>query len=216
MSLLFRIIGGLCVATVLTQSVVLGVCAARGTLDGNTAFQIVALLNGIDITGQRLRMALERQEGWESPSFDDILDERARQGLEMDLRLDAQTRMAKELEERRLKLRRNEEQFDERRQEFFDKLDEIRAGVQQDGMQELTRTIQALDSEQAKKQLMKMIDADRIEDVVNIIQATPLDKRTDILAEFTTPDEEDQLAEILRRIGQGEPASSLIDRAAAQ
>jgi hypothetical protein len=60
---------------------------------------------------------------------------------------------------------------------------------------------------------MKIYDADRIDDVVNIIQGIPIDKRKEILAEFTTPDEAEKLHEILLRIGDGLPTTQLIDQA---
>lgn len=213
MGLVFRLIAGACVATVLTQTIVLGACLARGTLNAQSLTQIIALMNGIDITGQRLRLAMNSGDGAEQPDFDEILDARAQKSLDMDLRLDAQKRYSRELEEKLAALHAEQQRFDQRREEFFQKLDEVRSGVQTEGMQELTRTLQALAPDQAKDQLLRMMDDGRIEDVVNIIQATPIDKRTDILAEFVSEPESKQLEEILRRIGEGEPATSLIDRA---
>ncbi|WP_153559082.1 hypothetical protein [Roseimaritima sediminicola] len=214
MAMVFRLAAGLCVATVLTQGLVAGVLASRGTLNAQTLTQIVALMNGIDITGRRLQMVIDQASGTEQPDFSEILEARVHKSLDMDLRLEAQKRYSRELEEKLAELQAEQERFDVRRAEFFEKLDEVRSGVQTEGMQELTRTLQALAPEQAKDQLLRMMDDGRIEDVVNIVQATPLDKRTDILAEFVSEAESKQLEEILRRIGEGEPAKSLIDRAA--
>lgn len=214
MAMVFRLAAGLCVATVLTQGLVAGVLASRGTLNTQTLTQIVALMNGIDITGRRLQMVIDQASGTEQPDFSEILEARVQKSLDMDLRLEAQKRYSRELEEKLAELQAEQERFDVRRAEFFEKLDEVRSGVQTEGMQELTRTLQALAPEQAKDQLLRMMDDGRIEDVVNIVQATPLDKRTDILAEFVSEAESKQLEEILRRIGEGEPAKSLIDRAA--
>ncbi|QDS95456.1 hypothetical protein FF011L_42520 [Roseimaritima multifibrata] len=212
MGLVIRLFAGICIATIVTQGIVLGVCAGRGTLNAGSITQIVALLNGIDITGDRLRMIVEQSESTERPTYDQILMARTREGLDMDLRLDSQKRYSKELEDKFAELKRDQKLFDERREEFFAKLDEVRKGVMDDGMQELTETLQALDTEQAKIQLVRMIEDNRIEDVVSIIQATPIDKRSDILAEFVSQPEEEMLADILRMIGDGEPAKSLIDR----
>ncbi len=211
--MMLRLFAGLCIATIVTEGIVIGACLARGTLNSQSLTQIIALMNGIDITGQRLRMVMDRAGGAERPDYDEILEARAKKSLDMDLRLDSQERYSRELEEMLASLRDERQRFDRRREEFFAKLTEVRSGVQDEGMKELTRTLQALDAEQAKEQLLRMMDDDRIEDVVSIIQATPLDKRTDILAEFVSPDEAEKLEEILRRIGDGEPATSLIDRA---
>jgi hypothetical protein len=58
-----------------------------------------------------------------------------------------------------------------------------------------------------------MFKDESIDQVVNIVQAMPSDKRKDILAEFDTPQEDDILYEIIRRIGEGLPITSLIDKA---
>ena len=55
-----------------------------------------------------------------------------------------------------------------------------------------------------------MYDDKRIDDVVTILQAMSTDARKDILAEFNTPADVEILADILHRIGEGMPVSSLI------
>jgi len=80
-------------------------------------------------------------------------------------------------------------------------------------LQDVQRTLQALDAVQAKEQILIMFDDERIDDVVTIVQAMPSEKRKDILAEFVSKDEADKLADILRRIGEGMPTTSLINQA---
>ncbi len=58
-----------------------------------------------------------------------------------------------------------------------------------------------------------MYEDDRIDDVVSIIQAMSTDKRKDILAEFVSKEENEKLADILRRISEGMPTTTLIDKA---
>jgi hypothetical protein len=58
-----------------------------------------------------------------------------------------------------------------------------------------------------------MYDDERIDDVVNIVQAMSTEKRKDILAEFVSKDETVKLADILRRIGEGTPTTTLINQA---
>jgi hypothetical protein len=82
--------------------------------------------------------------------------------------------------------------------------------AQDNGLQDVQRTLQSLDPEQAKEQLLIMYDDKRIDDVVTILQAMSTDARKDILAEFTTPGDVEILADILRRISEGMPVSSLI------
>ncbi len=85
---------------------------------------------------------------------------------------------------------------------------------EQKGLQDVQRTLQTLDPAQAKEQLLIMYDDERIDNVVTIIQAMSSEKRKDILAEFAGNGDREKLAEILRRIGDGEPTTSLTDQAA--
>lgn len=213
MEKLIRLFAAVCVATVLTQLIISGLYAFRGTLNSATATQIVGLLNGIDMSADRIRAAMADTEAIQQPSYEEVLRERAIKGLDMDLRLGSQAKYREELEMMLANLREERDRFDLRREEFREELKGIKEGAKKDGMRELQKTLQALDPEQAKEQLVRMYDDGRLEDIVNIIQATALDKRTDILAEFVSEQEATMLEEILRQIGQGEPMATAIDRA---
>jgi flagellar motility protein MotE (MotC chaperone) len=208
-----RLFVGFCVATVLTQLIVTTVYAVRGTLTMDSATQMIGLLNGIALSAQRIRAAIDSAESTEQPSYEEVLEQRAAKGLDMDLRLASQAKYREELEVMLADLREERGRFDRRREDFQAELKRIKEGAEKDGMRELQKTLQAMDSEQAKEQLVRMHDDGRIDDIVNIIQATALDKRTDILAEFVSEKEAELLEEILRRIGQGEPMATVIDRA---
>jgi len=200
-----------CIATCLTQLILFGYFFFQGHLNTTSATKIIALLNGIDITGNQLRQVLADSEQREQPDFDEILEARRRDSLDIDMRLRSQQEFRDELATMLADLRKQRQRFDERRDSFDRRLAEIREGVQEEGLREVQRTLQALEAEQAKILLLKMFDDERIDDVVNIIQAMPIDKRKDILAEFDGPEEIDKLHEILRRIGEGLPTTSLID-----
>ncbi len=202
-----------CVGTVVTQMLLLGYFMSRGTLNADGLTKMVALLNGIDISGDKLVRIINRVDASEQPDFNEILQNRTMQSLDMDLRLRSQKMFDDELTRKSAELQQAQERFDKRREAFERKLDEVKLGAQEEGMKELIRTMQALETGQAKEQLMKIYDDQRIDDVVNIIQGIPIDKRKDILAEFTTPAEQDILHEILQRIGDGLPTTQLIDQA---
>ena len=135
------------------------------------------------------------------------------ESYDMDLRLRSEKEFSDELSIKLAQLTDERERFDERLASFRRELEEIREGAQKQGLQDVQRTLQSLDAAQAKEQLLIMYDDERIDDVVTIVQAMSTDKRKDILAEFVSKDEAEKLAEILRRISEGMPTSSLIDRA---
>ena len=60
-------------------------------------------------------------------------------------------------------------------------------------MKELQRTIEAMRPEQAKAQLLKMLDDEAMGDVVTIVKNMPADKRKKIIAEFKEGTDADQL-----------------------
>lgn len=202
-----------CVGTIVTQFILLGYFLARGSLSGDTPAKIVGLLNGIDISGNRLQMILRQSEDREQPDFDEILAARKLEGYDIDLRLRSQRALENELATMLAELRDDRDRLDGRLVAFKSELEQIREGVQQEGLKDVGRTLAALDAEQAKEQLLIMYDEKRIDDVVTIVQAMPSDKRKDILAEFVSPQEMETLAEILRLISDGQPTTGLIDEA---
>ena len=202
-----------CVATALTQVILTGDFASRGGLTAETASKLLALMNGIDITGNRLQQILRDSADGEQPAFDEILEARKMQSYDMDMRLRSQQEFRDQISTMLAELREERDRFDDRLASFRRELQELRTGAQKEGLQDVQRTLQSLDPVQAKEQLMIMYDDERIEDVVTIVQAMSTEKRKDILAEFVSRDEADKLAEILRRISEGMPTSSLIDKA---
>ena len=201
------------VATVITQMILFGYFLSRGTINGDTLTQVVGLMNGIDISGNRLQQILRQSEDREQPDYDDILDARKMESLDMDMRLRSQNEFRDELSKMLADLRIQRERFDERRKSFDERLEEIKQGAQEEGIMELQRILQSLDAVQAKEQLLTMYDDERIDDVVNIVQAMSTEKRKDILAEFVSKDETTKLADILRRISEGTPTTTLINQA---
>ncbi len=202
-----------CFATVITQMILFAYFLTRGTVNSDTMTKVVALLNGIDISGNRLQQILRDGEDREQPDFDEILEARKMESLDMDMRLRSQNEFRDELSKMLADFRVERERFDERRAAFDRRLEEIGQGAQEEGLKDLQRILQSLDAVQAKEQLLTMYDDERIDDVVNIIQAMSTEKRKDILAEFVSKDEADKLAEILRRIGDGTTTMSLINQA---
>lgn len=214
MSKLATAFSAFCIATVITQIIMFGYVLFRGDVNGDTGTKIIALLNGIDITGNRLQEIVRQGEDREQPDFDEILEARKLDSYDMELRLQSQQAFRDELSTKLAELRTERDRFDERLASFRRELEEIREGAQRKGLQDVQRTLQSLDAEQAKEQLLMMYDDKRIDDVVTIIQAMSSSARKDILAEFVQKGEADKLADILRRIGEGMPTTSVIDRAA--
>jgi hypothetical protein len=210
---LVRYFSAFCVATILTQAILFVLLTIRGTINGDSITRIIALVNGIDISGDRLQEVFSRQQDMEQPDFDEILEARREGSLDSELRERSLQVMKDEVVKMQAELAAEQSRFDERRVAFETRLEEIRKGAQEEGVKQVQRSLQTLDPAQAKNLLLRIYEDERIDDVVNIIQAMPSEKQKDIMGEFVTADELDKLHEINRRRLDGTPTTTLIDQA---
>lgn len=211
--MLLRLFTAFCVATVLAQSVILGMSAVRGNLKQETILRAVALLNGVDISGDRLKQMLIESRQLPNPTYEEVEAERARQNSNLDMR-ERSINMAQQQTEEMLKQLRSEiASFEARKEEFHTRLKEAEEKLLEENLVEVQRTLESLLPEQAKDQLKKLIEAGQMEDVVAIVKGMQLDKRKKVLGEFVEPEEVDQLHKILSTLREGEPKARLIQNA---
>ncbi|MEM9826107.1 MAG: hypothetical protein AAF958_05935 [Planctomycetota bacterium] len=210
-----KTLGLLCVATLLTQIILLGYFASKGTLSGKTITQVLALMNGIDITGGRLQAIMQQSEDREEPNFEEILQARKLESYDMDLRMSSQKMFDEELRIMLADLREDRDRLNQRLDAFRKELGEIEQEALDDGLRNAARMIQSLEPAMAKEQLLIMLNDKRENDVITIIKAMPPDLRRDILAEFDGNKDQETLAEIFRLIAEGRPTTTLIDQARA-
>jgi len=100
----------------------------RGTLNRKSATKLIALVNGIDITGNRLQEIMKQTEDLEQPSFDEILAERKMKSLDMDIRLRSQQGFRDELSLMLSELRDDQDRFSNRLLAFRTELKEMGSG----------------------------------------------------------------------------------------
>ncbi len=213
MQLVFKLFVAFCVATILAQAIILAMVGISGNLNQETLFRGVALLNGIDISGERLQSMLESYRSEPIPTYEEVREERAKRNLDLQMREESVSRMRRDVDEKYAALTASEASFDKRLTEFYEMLDREKANLLSQSLQEVKRTLEAIAPDQAKDQLLKLYKQGQREDVVAILKGMPMDKRRKIVGEFVGPEEADQLNEILRMILEGEPTASLLDDA---
>lgn len=213
MKFMLRLFSAFCVATVLAQAIVLALSAARGNLNSETMVKTVALLNGIDISGKRLQQMLDKSKQTPTPSYEDVVKERAQENLNLEMRQRSVQRYLDQLEALQASFRNEKEQFDQRKDSFHELLKTMEEKIKDEGLAETQRTLEALAPEQSKEQLLKMIKAGESTSVVAIIKGMQPDKRKKILGEFVSPEEAEQLHQILTQLRKGDPMANLIDQA---
>lgn len=216
MRMLIKMFVAFCIGTVLAQAIILAMVAARGNLNSVTLLKAVALLNGVDITGERLQKMLEDSKQSPNPTYEDVVAERAMQNKSLDMRERSILQQKTLIEERLAEQKQVIADFDRRKDEFYAFLESADKDVANDSLKEVARTLETLTPDQAKNQIKKFLEADQMEDVVAIVKGMPLDKRKKILGEFTTEEEITQLNEILVKLRQGDPKASLIKNAREQ
>jgi len=210
MGLLVRLFSACCVATVIAQSIILGMMALKGNLRPETLTQALAVINGIDVTGEQVERAFQNARDIPVPSHEEILRERARMSVELQNQQNAIQREKESASQLLSELMSRTSEFDRRRQEFFTKVDQMEQKLVEESLQQVQRTIEELSPEQAKDQLVRMLAVDRLDDVVAIIKVMDPAKRKKVLGEFADREDTDKLHEMLMRMLAGEPAASVV------
>lgn len=213
MRFLLRLFSAFCVATIIAQLIILALIAFRGNLHRETMTKAIALFNGIDISGVQLRKVLSDARSAPVPTYDEVLAKRAEQNLNLEMRERSVRSQLQQVESRAAELKREQGDFDRRKDAFYSLLDEMSKKGKADNLGEIQRTLEAMQPEQAKTQLSKMLENNQMADVVAIIKGMALDKRKKVLGEFTGEKEAAQLHDILNQMRLGEPTASVIDDA---
>ncbi len=214
MRLMLRLFVAFCVATVLAQAIILTMAGMRGNLKSDTLTKGAALLNGIDISGERLQKVLDEYRQSPTPRYEDVLSERAKDNLDLQMREESIARMQQDITEKLETLKTTKDAFDRRLDEFYQMLDQEKADVLAESLQDVKRTLEAIAPDQAKDQLLQLYENGQKDEVIAILKAMPTDKSKKIVGEFVGDEESKKLNEILTMILRGEPTSSLLEDAA--
>ncbi len=214
MRFLLRLFSAFCVATVIAQLIILAMVMMRGNLRRETMTKAIALLNGIDISGVQLRKAFDDARNVPVPTYDEVLAERARQNLNLEMRERSIAQFTEQLKTMETQLKQQQADFDRRKEAFYALLDEMSKKGKAENLGEIQRTLEAISPPGlAKAHLIKMLEANQMDDVVSIIKGMALDKRKKVVEEFISESEITQIAEVINQLRLGEPAASVIDQA---
>lgn len=199
-----------CTATVIAQVCILGMSYFRGNLKKKSMVQIIALLNGIDIPGERLKNAISAGQDIPVPTREEILNAKIESNLELDSREKAIKRWQGQLQAMQAEQDKESQVLAKLKEEHDAKVAEFNNGRQNQQLKDVQDILQLIAPDQAKIQILSMMDTGSIADVVAIIKGMPEDKRKKILAEFTDQKEIAKLGEIIKelRTVETKPVSS--------
>ena len=169
-----------------------------------TLTQIVALLNGIDIQGQRLTNAIK--EGRSAPvlSYEDVLEAKNQAMLDRDFSHSSLVRYRDQLNDKARILEEEKKRHDANVAAFKTQQNDSIKTKELETIQKLKAILEALDPAMAKEQLSNWIQNGKKADVVSMIDSLDADKLKKILAEFSDKADQAMISEILNEIrGQG-------------
>ncbi len=222
MKRIFSLLGALfsyfCVATVIAIVTALLALWLKGALDQPRLYRVLASLHGIDlVTMQRELIQEAKAPDMEEPSAAARRDQQLLINLDLDLREQAVANGLESLTAIETQLQIETTRFDDLKKTYAAKLKELEDEEQATSLKELQRTLEAMRPNQAKEQILKMMDdksdSKAMDDVVTIVKNMPIDKRKKIFAEFKQGSDEDKLYEILKSIREGEPMVPQIENA---
>ncbi len=205
MKKLFNLFLFFCTATLIAQCVVVGLSFLRGNLTGKSITQIIALMNGIDIPGERLKNAIAAGQEIPIPTRDEILNAKVQASLELDTREKALERYGQQLEMEQKRQELENQKLAQRIKEHDELVKSFSSGMQAESLTEVQRLIEVMAPDQAKVQLLSMWQTGATADVVTIIKALPEGNRKKIIAEFNDPDSAEALSGILKAVRTVEP-----------
>jgi hypothetical protein len=215
LNLLWVLILGFCVGTVITEALLAAVLAPKLKLNNARVAQIAAIAQGADVAPKEGPKGASPPEN-EQASYQEIVEARAVKFRNLELReQQLRNNLAQvQLEESKLAddIKRNKQLADS----FNAQLEAVRKNATSSGMDDLLRTIVKMQAKQAKEQLIVMLDNKEMDAVVSLIRQMPDKQRANIIGQFKTDEEKEKLAEVLRRLREGQPEMQVVEKAQAK
>jgi hypothetical protein len=215
MGTLFRVLGAglayFCIATLLTQAVLLGYLWSQGWLDRRKADQIAQLVR----YGELPKTAASGSEAAAAPTSVTLADIEATRAVRLrqfELREQATQNVLGQVRFETKQLAEAKERFDRVHEKLLEQLGKDRVTAITQGNENARLLLESIKPKQSKELIMEMLKADEIDEVVMLFGAMPIAKRAKIAAEFKTEEETKKLDEILRRSRQGLPDAAIIDQ----
>jgi hypothetical protein len=206
-----------CAATVIAQLCILGLSFFRGNLTNKAMVQIIALLNGIDIPGERIKNAISAGQDVPVPTRDEILTAKIESNLAYKSREESLKRWHGQLQAEQARQELEGVKLAQLRKEHEALVAQFNSGRLSQTLKDVQEVLEIIAPEQAKAQILNMIKDGAMADVVAIIKGMAEDKRKKILTEFTEGDDSVKLSEILKelRVVDPKPVSNRVGESAS-
>ena len=207
--------GYFCIATIFAQVICVAYLFAMGRLDKERLVQLAAVVQGVDLLDVRSTVAAAQNDAsQEQMAFRNIQEARA--VAENDFRLREQS-LAKEmqtLKQMREQFARDKADLQRVRQTFEEEIAAIADEALNEGQENVRLILENVKPDQAKDQIMRMVEAGEIAEVVRMLADMPINNKKKIIAEFNDNEtDEKTLEEILRLLRDGVPTINVVGQA---
>lgn len=200
-----------CVATVVAQAVGLAVMWSKGHLGGDRTLDLLSTMHGLPTLADDDNEPDDKTDP--QVIYEEVLDRRALASLDLSLRTSAMDNAMSDILLQQSRLNESRRQYSEMLSQFETRLTEIRTGATDRALRDVQSTLEDLTPQQAKDQLVNMMEAGLIDNVVEVLKAMSPDKRKKITAVFA--DDGDEFYKIIERMLTGSEGS-LIDQTKEQ
>ncbi|HOM17238.1 MAG TPA: hypothetical protein PK777_00085 [Thermoguttaceae bacterium] len=204
-----------CVSTCIAESILLGLAFAKGKLTRQKLIQMLAVYYGIETKSEQ-KPAESTPPLQEHVSLEEIAQQRAVHLRNIELREQMLRTLHEQVQSQERQLAEEKRRYEKQREDFETKLLALRKEAESEGAAQTAAILQRLKPAQAKQQILRMLQDNQVDQVVLLLSEMQESKRAKILNEFKTPEETAQLAEVLRRLRQGDPTADLAEQTQKQ
>jgi hypothetical protein len=207
MGRLFSFVGGslvyLCIGTVLSVCVFFSVAWVKGYLDREKISGLLAVIRGelSPATAKKDEPTAETQP--KNLSFEELDQRRTTYTRHLELREQGLQNALDQLAGERERLLKEKKSFEMLVSDYRKQIKDADEGREKKGYEDVRLIWENIKPKQAKELILKMIDADKKDEVVGIFASMPIPKQAKIVSEFKTEDEQKKLDDILRMILEG-------------
>jgi hypothetical protein len=199
-----------CIATVLAAVAVVFIAFQQGLLSNAKLARFQTIMHDAEpVAGKAPPLPLNAEQ----PSYAEILEARAIQFRELELREEVVRQNVSLVQQQRTEVTAERQEFDRVKKSFDEELAAMQSTALVDGEENVRQTIEGIKPPQAKEQILRMLERGQMENVVSLLSGMPINKRAKIVAEFKTPEDAAKLAEILKLMGDGGPLAPIAEGA---
>lgn len=171
----------------------------------------IAIVQGFDIYGTEEAVREAYIQTANDIHYKEILDERAMRTLNTDMADKVNSETLMQIRVERQTILDSKDEIVKLRDSFEKRLKEIDEASKTEGMTTLTQIYSQIDAELAKRYILDMIEKGEFVKVIYVMENMEPRKRSGIINEMEADEELLKMADVLRRIGNGEPEADLVE-----